>query len=132
MSVLSVKSEQNWKSSLLSREHKLFAPAIHAAYYSCLQQVLSVLDTKCNKNYEWIVEWCKEKGTSTHVASINLFCEELRKINKTDAASFKSKMSELKAFRPYSDYRSNEMHDDQVVKAQRFTTELLNLIKKHF
>ena len=132
MSVLADKSDQNFKAALLTRDSKLFSPSIHAAYYSCLQKMLFILERDYTTSYEHIVQWCREKGTSIHNHCIDSLSEELRKKDKGAAASFKGRMRDLKGFRENSDYSSKEVLEHHVKDAHSLCNEIHKLINKHF
>ncbi len=130
MTELIVKSNQNARASLhLFDNHKVYAPVIHCAYYSCVQRILHILLTLGGKTEQDI------KGVSTRGSLHTFLIDEMRKlIQKQNPASFKtfSKISDLRTLRVKSDYLNVSVDYDDADKATRIAQQINDTLDKTF
>ena len=130
MSHLSTKSIENFAAFDLYSD-KFCAPAIHCAYYSCFQKLSAYLKAEQPEGYDAIcIRWQDGKG-SLHSGILGLASDTLRAIDKDDAKSLKTMLTDLKTFRVKSDYLDEEVTKDDVGDAKKFLTKINLILKRH-
>lgn len=131
MSHLSAKAMQNFTAFDLYSD-KFHAPAIHCAYYSCFQKLSAYLKVEQPDGYDTVYSRWEEKKGSIHGGLLALASNTLRTIDRDDAKTFKTMLTDLKTFRVKSDYFDEEVTKGDVEDAKKLLTRINQILKRHF
>lgn len=128
MSLL-LKSEQNYEATEVLLFAKLYAPAVHCAYYSSLQHIIYLVHEYTGLTEDEIRE--NTKGGGSHNYYISTFAKELMRIDRRNALLFSKFINNFKRKRTEADYNKEEVSKEDSNDAQKFATKLkkfLNLV----
>lgn len=140
MSELLKKATSNYNAAELLIDRKNYPPSIHCAYYSCLQIILFLINSKLSKawtTYQDGLDATKVLNPETHTKSLhNLYISFIiQDINRTDINSrrrFSTDIGILKKNRNDSDYKELEITsaiaDNSLELARKINQQLL----KHY
>lgn len=116
MSILN-KSEQNLKAASILCDKKLFAPAVHAAYYSSLQLVIHYAYIYCGLSEETVKKETRKVGS--HNFFINNYVSEIERLNKINAFNFHQYINRFKKKRVDSDYHQYVVTENDSLEAKK-------------
>jgi hypothetical protein len=127
------KSDQNFTAAeVLMKQHALFASSIHCAYYSCVQYMLHVINTKLSlavrEKFRLDILY---KGSS-HKNAIITINKELSVKNREDYKVFQRKVGELKKLREDADYTSIQMISDSSSQSYLTAQSIRTILKENF
>jgi uncharacterized protein (UPF0332 family) len=111
------KSEQNLRATSILCEKKLFAPAVHAAYYSSLQLIIHYVYTYCGLSEETVKSETRKEGS--HNYFINNYVSEIKSLNRVNAYQFHQYFNRLKRKRVDSDYHQYVVTEKDSLEAKK-------------
>lgn len=119
MSELLKKASNNFSAAELLIQNKNYSPSIHCAYYSCLQIILFLIDSKLSS--AWIsfqdgIDASKAidpttKQQSLHNLYISFIKDDIKKSDASTQRKFSTDIGILKNTRNNSDYKKIEITD---------------------
>jgi len=133
MSELSDKSKYNFDAAeLLMRNHSLYAPSVHCAYYSCIQYMLHIIFNKLPLPYQEKYNQGLQKGSSHKVAIQIIKLALGAKPDKEDYTTFQKKVGELKQHREDSDYSQKQITQDISVTSIAAARSVNSILRSNF
>ena len=139
MSYLAKKSAENQVAALkLYDLHKLNAPSIHCAYYSCIQLMIHVIMEIGGKTYEAISDdirqFMSDKSNrgGSHVYYIKKVESLLISNGKSNKVQDFSLIKSLKGYREKSDYAPIDVTPDEADQATTLSIKICDLLKNEF
>ena len=139
MSELLKKASSNYSAAELLIENKIYPPSIHCAYYSCLQIILFLINSKLEGSWQSYQDSLdaakvlnKEKPESLHNQYITFIKEDIKKTNRTTQRLFSAGIGVLKKYRNVSDYKDKEIADDIAEESLDLATKIHLQLYKHY
>ena len=134
MSEFKSKSDYNFNAAkLLMRDHQLYAPSIHCAYYSCIQYMLHIIYFKSPNKVQIDYENLVRNDNSSHKQAIKIIQLELIDKNKNDDYKrFQKTILELKKSREESDYTRTQITQGKSSHSILLAESILNLLSINF
>jgi hypothetical protein len=131
--ILKQKSEENAKAAqlLADRKNKYYAASIHCSYYSSIQMLMYILNTKYHIPYQQQEKEADSIRKGTHNYLIDEIGVRLKK--KQDATQIRriqKNIRDLKDLRKGADYKPVQI---DILKAQRaieLSNEIINELKQ--
>jgi len=140
MSELLKKASSNFSAAELLIENENYPPSIHCAYYSCLQIILFLINSKLSRawiSYQDGLDASKALNQQIQKQSLhNLYISFIKQdINKTDASTqrkFSTDIGILKKYRNDSDYIDVEITDNIADKSIELARNINTQLLKHY
>ncbi len=105
MSAFREKSNFNLTAAeVLQKQHSLFDPSIHCAYYACVQELLHIIYAKLKITKEQFESGRRNNRDGTHGWASKLIEIELARKDTKAFRAFQKDFTELKDLREEADY----------------------------
>jgi uncharacterized protein (UPF0332 family) len=139
MSELLKKASSNYDAAEMLIEKGNYPPSIHCAYYSCLQIILFLINSKLANAWQSYQDGLdaakalnKEKTESLHNQYITFIKEDIKKTDRTQQRLFSAGIGVLKKYRNDSDYKEKEIPDDIAGESFDLATKIHLQLYKHY
>ena len=125
------KSSDNMKAAEILNNKKVYAPAVHCAYYSCLLRMKHTLVYILKISEADIEEECKKPGGSIHQYAPNNIFPAIHERNKEKASNFLDYVTDLKTFRIKSDYRDVAIGNLESVRSIALARDINEILEEN-
>lgn len=125
------KSSDNLKAAELLNNKKIYAPAVHCAYYSCLLRMKHTLVYILKISESVIEEESKKLGGSIHQFAPNNIFRAIHARNKEKASDFLDYVRDLKTFRITSDYKDLAVGNSESVRSIALARDINKILEEN-
>lgn len=120
------KSEFNLHGAQVLIDEECYCSSVHCSYYSCLQRVKHLLETRYGITDSTISIKKGERGSHDYMRAT--LSERIA--NPEYHTMFESYFNDLKTLRVKADYSNDDIIPDQAKKAHEKANELIKILKK--
>ena len=139
MSELIKKSLSNYNAAEILIEKKNYSPSIHCAYYSSLQIILFLINSKLSKTWKNYYKDSKDAATalkqqneSIHNLYISFIKQDISKTDINTQRKFSTDIGILKKYRNNSDYTEFEIKDTIAEQSIKLAQNINSQLIKHY
>ena len=140
MGELLKKASNNYSAAESLIEKENYSPSIHCAYYSCLQIILFLINSKLSQ--AWIsyqdsldadtILNKKAHKQSLHNQYISFIKQDINKTDRSTQRKFSTDIGILKKFRNDSDYTDTEIVDNIADQSLSLAKDINTQLLKHY